>query len=104
MEVLQVDMGVCVIPFFRVDIPSSSQSIRLGSQFPGTESDDKIELREVFRPSDLAVCQQACGREVLEVLMVCNDVYQNCHSLKVLSPDLESLVNHQEFLVMSVVV
>jgi hypothetical protein len=104
MKVLQVDVGICVIPFFRVDIPSSSQSIRLGSQFPRMELDDEIELGEVFGPLDLVACQQVGGREVFEVLVVCNDTYQNHRSLKVLSPDLECLVNRQEFLVMSVVI
>jgi hypothetical protein len=100
-EVLQVDMGVCVIPFFRVDV---LQSIGLGSQLPEVELDDKIELREVFRPSDLVACQQVCGREVFKVLVVCNNINQSHHSFEVLLPDLECVINCQEFLVMSVVI
>jgi len=44
-KVLGVNQGVATIPLFGVDVPSSSESVRLGTEFPGMETNDKIKLR-----------------------------------------------------------
>ena len=46
--VLWVDSGIVTIPLFRVDVPSSSKSVRFGSQFSGMEPYDKVEGRKKF--------------------------------------------------------
>ena len=47
-EVVRVDCGVTSIFLFRINILLSSKSIQFGTKTTRTESDDKVELREVF--------------------------------------------------------
>jgi len=47
---LWIDAGIVAIPLFKVDIPSSSECIRFGSEFSGTEMDNKIEAGKIFGP------------------------------------------------------
>ena len=49
-EVVRIDCGIASIPLFRIDIPLSSKSIQFGAKMTRMESDDKIELKEAFRP------------------------------------------------------
>ena len=49
-EVVRVDCGVASISPFRIDIPSSSESIWFGAKMTRIEPDNKIELGEVLRP------------------------------------------------------
>jgi len=44
-KVLGINPGVATIPLFGVDVPSSSESIRLGTELFGMEMNDKIKLR-----------------------------------------------------------
>lgn len=53
-EVMQISLGVAGIPLFKVDVLSSSESVGLGSEPPWAESDNHVEVREVFGPSDLS--------------------------------------------------
>ena len=48
-EVIRVDCGIASISLFRVDVPPSSESIQFDIKITRTESDDKIELREILR-------------------------------------------------------
>jgi hypothetical protein len=47
--------GVVAASPFRVDVPSSSQSIRFCSKVAWMEMDDEVELRKIFRPLDLSL-------------------------------------------------
>ena len=53
LEVVRVDCGIASIPPFRIDIPSSSESIQFCAEMTRTESDDKVELEEVLGPPHL---------------------------------------------------
>ena len=44
-----------------------------------------------------------CG-EVLKVLMICDHIDQSTGTFEVVSPDTESIEDHQQFFVMSVIV
>ena len=55
--VLQVDTGIVTIPLFNIDIPSSSECIRFGSNFSGMETDYDVETRKVFGPWCLSTCE-----------------------------------------------
>ena len=48
LEVVRVDYGVASILPFRIDVPSSSESILFGAETTKTEPDDKVELRKVL--------------------------------------------------------
>ena len=47
-KILWVDSGKALIPLFGVDVPSSSQGIGFSTEFPGSETNDQIELTEVL--------------------------------------------------------
>ena len=80
-EVVRADYGIAHIPPFRIDIPLSSESIGFGVKTIKTESDDKIELREIFRPPHLPLGQHLGSGKVLKVFMICNNVDEICWTL-----------------------
>ena len=41
---MQIDASIVLIPFFGVDIPSSSEGIRLSSEASRVETNDEVEL------------------------------------------------------------
>ena len=45
---MRVDRDVASIPPFRIDIPSSSESVQFGAKVTRAELNDKIELEEVL--------------------------------------------------------
>ena len=49
--------GVVASPLFRIDVPSCSKSVGVGTEASGMKSDNAVELAEEFRPSDLSVCE-----------------------------------------------
>ena len=53
LEVVRVDCGIASIPPFRIDVPSSSESIQFSTKMTRMEPDDKVELEEVLGPPHL---------------------------------------------------
>ena len=53
LEVSRIYAGVIASPLFRIDIPSSSKSIGVGTESSETEMDDEVELAEELGPLDL---------------------------------------------------
>ena len=47
-EVVRVDYDIASILSFRIDVPLFSESIWFGTKITRTESNDKIELREIL--------------------------------------------------------
>jgi len=43
LEVVRVDYGIASISLFRIDVPSSSESIQFGTETTRIEPDDKVE-------------------------------------------------------------
>jgi hypothetical protein len=52
----------------------------------------------------LLVSKDFGGAEILEVLVVCDNVNRHQSTLKIMSPDTESLKDSQEFFIVSVIV
>jgi len=73
-EIVRIDCGIASIPSFRIDIPSSSESIQFGAKTTRTEPDDKVELREILGPPCLLLGQHLGSRKILKVFMICNNV------------------------------
>ena len=48
LEVVRVDCGIASIPPFRIDIPSSSESIQFGAKITRVEPDNKVKLEEIL--------------------------------------------------------
>ena len=74
LEVMRVDCSVASIPPFRIDVPSSSESIRFCAETTRAEPDDKIELGKVLRPLHLPPGQYLVSRKILKVLIIHNNV------------------------------
>ena len=74
LEVVRVDCGVASIPPFRIDVPSSSESIWFGAEITRVEPDDKVELRKVLGPPHLPSDQYLGSRKILKVLIIHNNV------------------------------
>ena len=73
-EVVRVDCSIASIPLFRIDVPSSSESIQFCAETTRTEPDDKIELEEVLGPLCLPLGQYLSSGKILKVLMIHNNV------------------------------
>ena len=67
LEVVRVDCSIASIPLFRIDIPSSSESIRFCTEMTRVKPDDKVELEEVLRPLHLPLGQYLGSRKILKV-------------------------------------
>ena len=99
-----IDASVVLIPLFGVDIPASSEGIRLSSEASGAEANDKVELGEELQPAGLLPSQELGGCKVLQVLVVSDDVNRNCGAFKIVVPGPKSLMDSEELLVMGVIV
>jgi len=104
LEVVRVDCGVASIPPFRIDVPSSSESIWFCAETTRAEPDDKIELGEVLRPPRLPLGQYLGSRKILKVLMIHNNVDGIGRTFQIVPPNLESFKDGKQFLVMCVIV
>ena len=43
---MQIDASVVLIPLFGVDVPASSEGVRLSSKASGAETNNEVELGE----------------------------------------------------------
>ena len=90
LEVVRVDCGVASIPPFRIDVPSSSESIRFCAEMTRTEPDDKVELKEVLRPPHLPPDQYLGSGKILKVFMIHNNVDGIGWTFQVVLPNFDS--------------
>ena len=74
LEVVRVNCGIASISLFRIDIPSSSESIQFGAKIARVESNDKVELGEVLRLLYLPLGQHLGSRKILKILMIYNNI------------------------------
>ena len=104
LEVVRVDCGVASIPPFRIDVPSSSESIWFCAKTTRAEPDDKIELEKVLGPPRLPLDQYLGSRKILKILMIRNNVDGIGQTFQIVLPNLESFKDGKQFLVMCVIV
>ena len=95
MVVLWVDSGIVTIPLFRVDVTSSSKSIRFRSKFPRMETYNKVEGGKEFRPTCLSTCEDFGSGKVLKVLVVGNNIDWCTGTLKIVLPMGEGFNNRE---------
>ena len=103
-EVVRVDYGIASIPPFRIDIPSSSESIWFDAKTTRAEPDDKVELGEILGPLCLPLGRYLDSRKILKVFMIHNNIDGINWTFQVVLPNLESFKDGKQFLVMCVVV
>jgi len=101
---MRVDYGVASIPPFRIDVPSSSESIWFGAKTTRVEPDNKVELGEVLGPLHLPLGQYLGSRKILKVLMIHNNIDGIGQTFQIVPPNLESFKDGKQFLVMCVLV
>jgi len=104
LEVMRVDCGIASIPSFRIDVPSSSESIRFSAEMTRVEPDDKVELGEVLGPPRLPPGQYLGSRKILKVLIIRNNINGIDQIFQIVLSNLESFEDGKQFLVMYVVV
>ena len=91
--VLRIDSGIVAISLFKIDVPSSSKSIGLGSEFSRTEMDDQVESGKVFRPMCLLTHEDfGCG-EVLEIPVIGDHIGGVAGTFKIVLPLFECFVD-----------
>ena len=71
---MRVNCSVASIPLFRINILLSSESIQFGAKMTRMESNDKVELEEVFELLHLPSGQHFGSRKVLKVFVICNNI------------------------------
>jgi len=104
LEVMRVDCGIASIPPFRIDIPSSSESIWFCAETTRAEPDDKVELEKVLRPPHLPPGQYLGSRKILKVFMIRNNVDGIGWTFQIVLPNFESFKDGKQFLVICIVV
>jgi hypothetical protein len=104
LEVVRVDTSIVLIPLFGVDIPVSSEDIRLHAKLSGAETNDHIELGEELQPAGLPPSQEFSSHKVLQVFVVGDHIDWSSGAIEVVTPSLKRLVNGEQFFVMGVVV
>ena len=104
LKVVRVDYGVASILPFRIDVPSSSESIQFCTEMTKMEPDNKVELKEILRLPRLPPGQYLGSRKILKVLMICNNVDGIGRIFQIVPPNLESFKDGKQFLVIYVVV
>jgi hypothetical protein len=92
-KVMRIDLGVVVTSLFRVDVPSSSESIRLHPEFSRLKADSHIELAKVLGPACLAAGEDLGGSKIFQVLVVGDNIDQSGGTFKIVSPDSEGFKN-----------
>ena len=103
-EVVRVDCDIASIPFFRIDIPPSSESIQFGTKMTRIEPNNKVELRKVLRPLYLPLGQHLGSRKILKVFTIHNNINRIGQTFQVVSPNLESFKDDKQFLIMCIIV
>ena len=103
-EVVRVDCGVASILPFRIDVPSSSESIQICAETTRTEPDDKVELGKVLGPPRLPPGQYLGGRKILKVFIIHNNVNGIGWTFQIVPSNLESFKDGKQFLIMCVIV
>ena len=95
MVVLRIDSGIVAIPLFKIDVPLSSKSIRLGSEFSRMEMDNQVESREIFGPLCLLTCEDfGCG-EVLKIPVIGDHVDGVAGTFEVVLPSFECFIDSE---------
>jgi len=103
-EVVRVEYGIASISFFKIDIPSFSESIQFGTEMTRAEPDDKVELGEILRSPHLPLGQYLDSRKILKVFMIYNNINRIGWTFQIVSPSLESFEDSKQFLVMYIVI
>ena len=103
-ETVRIDVSVILIPLFWIDIPASSEGIRLHTKLSRAETNNHIELGEEFRPAGLLPGQELGSCKVLHVFVVSDHINWSSRALKVVMPQRECLMDSKKLLVVGIII
>ena len=103
-EVVRVDYGIASIFPFRIDILSSSESIRFGAETTRAKLDDKVELGEILGLLHLPLGQYLGSRKILNILIIHNNVDRIGQTFQIVLPNLKGFKDSKQFLVICVII
>jgi len=79
-EVVNVNYSIANISFFRINILSSSKSIRFGAKTSRTKPDNKVKLKEELGLPYLFLGQHLSSRNVFKVFIICNNINRKSYT------------------------
>jgi len=79
-EVIKINYSIANISFFRINVPSSSKSIRFGTKISRTKPNDKVKLKEKLELSHLSLSQYLGNRKVLKVFIIYNNINRKSYT------------------------
>ena len=79
-EVIKVNYSIANISFFRINVPSSSKSIRFSTKISKTKPNDKVKLKEELVLSHLSLGQHLDSRKVLKVFIIYNNINRKSYT------------------------
>ena len=82
----------------------SSEGIRLCIKLSGAEMNDHVELGEELRPVGLLPGQELGSHKVFQVFVVGDHIDQRSRALKVVTSQLECLMDSKELLVVGIII
>ena len=59
------------------------------------ETDDEVELRQTFRPSDLSSGEEFGGRIIFKIFVVSDNIDWRSQTFEVVSPDFEGFKDRE---------
>ena len=73
---MRIDASIILIPLFRLDVPVSSEGIRLRIKLSRAETNDNVELGEELQPAGLLPGQELGSHKVLQAFVVSDHIDQ----------------------------
>jgi len=104
MEVVRINKSIASISFFRINVLLSSKDVGLGSELIKVETDNKVELGQIFRPSYLLINKNFSSQKIFEVFVFCDNIDRKNRTFQIVSLDLECFKNSEEFLIINIIV
>jgi len=80
MKVVKVDKSIASISLFRINVPSSSESIRLNSELTKIKANNKVKLEEIRRLSHLLMNKNFIDQKIFEALIIYDNIDGKCRT------------------------
>jgi len=80
MKVVKVDKSIASISLFRINVPSSSESIRLNSELAKIKANNKVKLKEIHRLSHLLMNKNFIDQKIFEALIIYDNIDGKCRT------------------------
>ena len=65
--------------------------------------DNKVKLRKEFQLSYLMIGENFGGQEILQIFVICNNIYKKFKSFQIVILDIESFKDHKKFFIVYII-